>query len=1117
MNSRRSSGDPLHRKRHLLTGASTVVLALGCGLASPGHGIAQEITGTTDSATVLFSGNAVTSGTVGGQFGVINTANSLTNPASISLSQSEAIRIFSSTFAGTATVAGDFNIFAGATGTVVFSQNAAGVVSTGGNLTITGDLEGDADTRGGSLRLTTPDGGGTSSATFRVNGSTLMTGITLEGADGVDGSGSGSSLTTTFGDGDDTFNTTGLTIQAGQGDVAQSGANVFATINGDGGAGVVTIGTGGLTFTAGNTGSTGGGGQIDFAIRDSALVNGAVILTSGVGGSSNNRDGGKIDVDFTDQSAGSFVTFAERLSLISGADGTGNDSEGGLVWVTLGSQTINFSDGVLLSELGSGDARLEFNPRGVDQTVTGDIMAARDGEGLVVLDAHTRLSDDITIAGSIGSTSARIGILSLNEGGTLTFNGDVFVTEMAISGASVGGMQFDGNVDATGIRQLNTAHDANFTADFNGTLTIGANNLTIDTNESVGNGLYTFARDVGGTGAIIVDERNTATSNEGDFELRFDGATAQSVANTIRSEVDDNEGQLVVANMAGVTFNGRLGSETTQGDRGLRLLTIDANSMATFNSDVATQSFAVGGDGSTLTFNSALAGPQVLIGDTAAGTLTLDDGTIILGANVGDGDTVFDLNNAAASLPTMNAAAGGLALNLSANFTNGAIALIDSRGRDFSTGQGATDALDFDVTDTALTDFTVQARGGATDILEVTAAARTTTEIATILGITEEEAETLQIATQSNDETLIDLLTDALADSMTDPTDAAEAARQVGIQSEGVVAGSLISREMAGQQQGVTQERLAGFRSGSPRFVTAFAASEGGESRFAGGSLNNLSSQPDYAKAVWGQVYGGHATADGSITQAGFDTGYTGALIGIDGALTDTIVIGAFAGYGFADVDGDGAGNAQLETSAYQAGVYGAYTADRFYVDGFAAFSIMENDTARTTLGNNRVTGAFDASQITLGLSGGVPIALGASSFLTPNASLTWNSYDADGYTELGVGANAVSGLSTNTLTGTLGARLHAVHELGDGVEIVPEVNAGLLYELADDDGASARFVGGGTSYTVSGTRIADIGAVLGVGLTMRGDRWSAGIAYDGDVRSDFVSHTGRAEVRWTF
>lgn len=1111
----RSFGCHAHLNHRLLCGVSGVALALLASAVLPGAAQAQEITGATNAATNLLNAAAVTSGATGGQFGAINTANSLTNPASISLSQSETIRMFSSTFAGTATVAGDFDIFAGATGTIVFSQNLAGGVSTGGNLTISGDLEGDADGRGGTLRLTTPDGGGTSSATFRVDGSTLMTGISLEGADGVDGSGSGSSLTTTFGDGDDTFNTTGMTIQAGHGDAAQSGASVTATINADGGAGVVTIGTGGLTFTAGNTGSTGGGGLIDFAIRDSALVNGAVILTSGVGGSSNNRDGGRIDVDFTDQSVGSFVTFAERLSLISGADGTGNNSEGGQVRVTLGSQTITFNGGVLLSELGSGDARLEFNPRGADQTVTGDIMAARDGEGLVVLDAHTRLTDDITIAGSLGSTNARIGLLSLNEGGTLRFNGDVFVADIDISGASVAGVQFDGNVDATGIRLFSTAPDANFTADFNGTLTIGANNLAIDANEIVGNGLYTFARDVGGTGAIIVDERNTATPNEGDFELRFDGAAAQSVANTIRSEADDNEGHLVVANMAGVTFNGRLGTETTQGDRGLRLLTINSNSMATFNSDVATQNFAVGGDGSTLTFNSALAGPQVLVGDTNAGTLTLDDGTINLGANVGDGDTVFDLNGAAASLPTMNAAAGGLALNLSANFTNGAIALIDSNGRDYSAGQGATDALDFNVTDTALTDFTVQARGGATDILEVTAAARTATDIATILGITEEEAEALQGAAQSTDETLIDLLTDALSDSLTDPTDAAAAARMVGLRNEIVGSGSSVGREMASQQEGVTGDRLSGFRSSDPRFVTAFASTQSG---IAAGDMDGFSSGPRYANSVWGQVYGGVAEADGSTTLAGFDAGFGGAMIGIDGAVSEDLVIGAFAGYGFADVDGDGAGNAQLETSAYQAGLYAGYTGTTFYVDAFAAYAMTENDTVRTTLGNNRVTGAFDASQITLGLSAGAPIAVSETAFLTPNASLTWNSYDADGYTEIGVGANTVSASTDSTLTGTIGARWHAVYEMSNGSAIIPEISAGLLYDLMDDDSrASATFVGGNTAYTVSGTEIADLGAVIGAGLTMRGDVWSFGVAYDADIRSDFMSHTGRAEVRMTF
>lgn len=41
--------------------------------------------------------------------------------------------------------------------------------------------------------------------------------------------------------------------------------------------------------------------------------------------------------------------------------------------------------------------------------------------------------------------------------------------------------------------------------------------------------------------------------------------------------------------------------------------------------------------------------------------------------------------------------------------------------------------------------------------------------------------------------------------------------------------------------------------------------------------------------------------------------------------------------------------------------------------------------------------------------------------------------------------------------------------------------------------------------------------ALIGVGLSLDTAGWSAGISYDADIRSDFLSHSARAEFRWKF
>lgn len=1092
----------------LLGSASLGAMMLAVSFATTAPALAQEITGDTGTATVLTGGAAIISGDTGGQFGSIDTNGGGNSPASITLTQSETIRVFDSDTGGDRSIVnGDFVINSGVTGTVIFAEGNDGNAALAADLTIDGDVEGAANGRGGTLNVSGRDDSDQSDSDFRVEGSVLLTTLTINGGDA--GVNRGASMTAVFGNGTGSthaFDVTGLTVTGGDALAAIHGRVANVTVEGDGtGANITTIGTDGITLVGGNGSANSEGGTAGIQFNDSAVISGAITITSGDEGTAASANGGDAQLGFHHTAAA--VTVTGPITLTTGIDTAGNAGAAGNAALTVGTANFSANGGIIFSEQHTAIASLSLHTH-LAQTFNGTVTAANDGDGIITI---TNTGAGVTLANDIGTSMSRIGAITMTDGDLIEFDGNVFVNTLTFNSA-VTVTRFDGNVDATGL-VLADNDTGPVAIDFNGALTVGANNFSIDAGGNSSQVLITISGEVGGTGSILLDD---GSPNSGDAELNFDGTSAFSVANMIRG-VDDNDGELIISNTAGVTFNGRLGTMTTQGDRAFRQMSVAANGVAIFNDDIGTQNFSVLGDGSTLTFNGAGAGPQMLVGNGGAnGSLVLDDGTIILGSNIGNNDIIFDVTTGSGADPF--AVNGTVAVQLSANVQNGdAITLIDGDHTD--TIDNAEAAL-FTVTDTALTDFTIArtADGGIANAnLVVTAAARTTAETAGILGVSTELADAVRQASQSGDTTLVDLLSTALNAGGTAAT---QAALQVGIQSETGVGGSLVSREMAGQQQGVTGDRIGGFRSDDPRFVTAFAAAQNGETGFAGGDLDAPYTPmgPRYANSVWGQVYGGTALADGTTALAGFDAGFGGALIGIDGAVTEDIVIGAFAGYGFADVDGDGAGNAQLETSAYQAGVYAGYTGASFYVDAFAAYAMTQNDTVRTTLGNNTVTGSFDASQITVGLSGGAPIAISPNAYLTPNASLTWNHYDADGYTEVGVGANTIAGFSANTLTGTIGARLHAVYEMSDGSAIIPELSAGLLYDLVDDDSqASATFVGGGTAYTVSGTEIADIGAVLGAGLTMRNDTWSFGLSYEGDIRSDFTSHTARAEIRMRF
>jgi uncharacterized protein with beta-barrel porin domain len=848
---------------------------------------------------------------------------------------------------------------------------------------------------------------------------------------------------------------------------------------------------------------------------------------------SHNGGNTEISIDNSTVAGGATLTFTDTVTLDGVTDRI-------TIQETFDDMTVVFESDVTAEILVNGGS-LILGRDGATSTVTGTIDGA-GGVGaistLLIADGANVILDGQLHDSSTGWTSITVGegsATSFTINGSTSNQSPITLSDNAtlnVQATNAGTPNISGGVfaDAAGsFTTLRVIGDPGHYAWFTGSLGATDNRVDlIDLDASAhfstashflgsldiasgatarfagfGTNFASISGDVSGEGEILIFNLGNVLTFDG-------GSTPQIIATPILFNANQH-GIIQTANTAGLTFNGPIGGTNAAQD-----VNIAPGNIVTFNGAVLTDGFEILGPNTVVTVNGGEAGAATSA--ISGGRLQIGQSTIRLGSNIGHGDTVFDFPFS--DRPIMPGAEV-ITVQVSAHVREGDEIVL------FSTDQDQSNALDSPmnpgsgngevvVVDTALTDFSLNL-ANSNEAITLTAVDRTTDDVATLLGVSEEEAAALQQATESGDETLIDLLTEALVDSLNDPAAAAQAAQQVGVQSESVAAGSSVGGQMAGELKGVTQDRLVGFRSDSPRFVSAFSSMDSG---FSGGDLGGAYAPmaPRYANSLWGQVYGGVATSDGTTALAGFDAGFGGALIGIDGAPTDAIVIGAFAGYGLADVDGDGAGMAKLETSAFQAGLYGSYTGASFYVDGFAAFAMMQNDTSRTTVGNNILTGTFDSSQFTFGLSAGAPIAISHNAYITPNASVTWNSYDADGYTEVGVGANMVSGIATNTLTGKVGARIHAVHTISNGSEIVPELSAGLLYDLINDDAiASATFVGGGSAYTVRGTEIADIGVVLGVGLSMHADAWSFGLAYDGEIRSDFMSHTGRAEVRWSF
>ncbi len=161
------------------------------------------------------------------------------------------------------------------------------------------------------------------------------------------------------------------------------------------------------------------------------------------------------------------------------------------------------------------DAKITLNGV-VNQTVTGDITADYDGRGLLVVDNAGTTNNTVTFVSQIGSDVTALKQITLDNGQTV-FAGAVYAGTIDVN-ADSDGTTFNSSVTTGAGLTLAGA------ATFKGSVTTGANGLVFDG----AGGSATFA------GAQTITPAITTTQ--------------------------DNQGAITIANRAGVTFEGNLGT-----------------------------------------------------------------------------------------------------------------------------------------------------------------------------------------------------------------------------------------------------------------------------------------------------------------------------------------------------------------------------------------------------------------------------------------------------------------------------------------------------------------------------------------------------------------------------
>lgn len=273
------------------------------------------------------------------------------------------------------------------------------------------------------------------------------------------------------------------------------------------------------------------------------------------------------------------------------------------------------------------------------------------------------------------------------------------------------------------------------------------------------------------------------------------------------------------------------------------------------------------------------------------------------------------------------------------------------------------------------------------------------------------------------------------------------------------------------------------------------------------------------AYAAWAQGFGQWSTADGTGNSAEIDSSLGGFLAGADVTL-DASTFGFAAGYVSANTDVD-ARFSSADTSTFVIAAYAGTSIENFRLRGGASYGWTDTDTQRTAsfMGvAQSLTASYDGGTANIFIEAAYAAEMNSIAF-EPFAQMAWSWIDTDSFTESG-GSFALSsdGLSFDVPYSTLGLRLATSIEMGSAVA-TPHASLGWRHAYGDiTPEAAMAFAQTGAGFAVQGAPIAEDSFVLGAGIDVRlGNGLSLNIGYEGEFASDVETNAVRGGLVYRF
>lgn len=281
------------------------------------------------------------------------------------------------------------------------------------------------------------------------------------------------------------------------------------------------------------------------------------------------------------------------------------------------------------------------------------------------------------------------------------------------------------------------------------------------------------------------------------------------------------------------------------------------------------------------------------------------------------------------------------------------------------------------------------------------------------------------------------------------------------------------------------------------------------------GSLNEAQRG---AGRFWLQGFGRAVEQGRHGYNTGYDASAAGVALGGDVSVSATTQLGAAFAYADTDADGNGINRTDTEVESYQLVLYGDHVNNEaMYVKAMLGVGWHRNDIARHDVGGipgNTAGGAYDATQVTARAEAGLAYDGGGTLTLLPRLTANYAYYDADGYSETGVGGLGltVAPESLSSVRVGLGLLARWDLKLGDGELLQPELRLDYRRDLTRERFETvSEFLGApGIAFATQGVEPpADI-LNLGVGALLA---TAGGVdlraSYDLELKEDYTAHAG--------